>query len=65
MVWVAVFQRNILLVSSGSCLKVEEVFLGNTIRTKLLGVGAERHNFSAFWIENEVMKWRGAGFGVE
>jgi hypothetical protein len=61
-VWVAVFQRNILLASLGGCLKMEVgCFFGNSTYTRLFGVGAEEHNCSAFWIENEVMKWMGGG----
>jgi hypothetical protein len=60
-VWVAVFQRNILLASSGSCLMLEEVcFFGNSIHTRLFGVGAEGQ-FHCFLIESEDMKWRGDG----
>ena len=38
---------------------------GNSIRTRLIGVGAEEHNFNAVWIETEVMKWKGAEFVME
>jgi hypothetical protein len=59
-VWVAVFQRNILLASLAGCLKMKVVcFFGNSIHATLFGVGEEGHSFIAFWIENEVMKWRG------
>jgi hypothetical protein len=37
-------------------------FFGNSMDTRLLGVGAEGHNFVAFCIENEVMKWGGGGW---
>jgi hypothetical protein len=36
-------------------------FFGNSIHTRLIGVSAEGHNFSTFWIENEDMKWQGGG----
>jgi hypothetical protein len=41
------------------------MFLQNSIRNTLYGVNAEAHRFNAFWIANEVMKWRGvAGQGL-
>jgi hypothetical protein len=36
-------------------------FFGNSIHTRLFGVIVQGHNFNTFWIENEVMKWRGVG----
>jgi hypothetical protein len=52
MVWVAVFQRDILFASSGGCLKVEVVcFLGNRIHTRLFGVSAEGHKFNVFGLK--------------
>jgi hypothetical protein len=37
------------------------MFLWNSIHTRLFGVGAEGHNFNAFWIKNEVMEWKADG----
>jgi hypothetical protein len=49
-VWVAVFQKNILLVSSGGCLNMEVACV--------FGTACIPDYFSALWIENEVIKWR-------
>jgi hypothetical protein len=65
MVWVAVFERNILLLSSGGCLKMEVVcYFRNSVHSRLFCFSAQGHNFSAFWIQNEVMKLGGGGEGV-
>ena len=57
MVWVAVFQKNILLVSSGGCLNMEVACVFRTV--------CMPDYFSGFWIENEAMKWTGTGFGTK
>jgi len=56
-VWVAVSQKNILLASTGGCLKTEVTCFFRTVCIP--------DYFSALWIENEVIKWRGMGFGME
>jgi len=50
-VWVAVSQKNILLASTGGCLKMEVTYFFVTVCIP--------DYFSALWIENEVIKWRG------
>jgi len=47
-VWVAVFQGNLLLASSGSCLKMEVVCF---FRTVSISDDVEGHHFNAFGME--------------
>jgi len=58
-VWVAVFQRNILLASSGGCQKIKGVCLFGTVSIPddLRG----RTQFQCFSDLNDVVKWRGDG----
>ena len=48
MIWETVFQRNLLLASSGGCLKMEVVCF---FRTVSISDDVEGHHFNAFGME--------------
>jgi hypothetical protein len=58
-----VFERNILIVSSGGCLKMEVVCLSRTVQIPddLVSVWKD----TILLRGNDVMKWMGIGFGME
>jgi hypothetical protein len=58
---IAVFQGNILPLCAGGGTRL----LQNSVCTYSFDVSAERNNCNAFGIDNEVMKLRGVGFGME
>jgi hypothetical protein len=60
-VWVAVFQRNILLASSGGCLKMEVVCFFRMASTPYVLVSVWKDNSWMSLDLYEVMKWRGDG----
>ena len=61
-VWVAVFQRSILIVSWGDCLKVDVVCLFRLVFIPDYLVSVWKDTISMLSVSNDVMKWRGDGF---
>jgi len=64
MIWVAVFQGNLLFESSRGGLKMEVVCFFGKVSIPDYSVTVKGNIPIPFWIEMRSWDWEGAGFGI-